>query len=76
MASKLCGLFISLGRLIDSRERQRPLQRRDADHVCLRRVDEYEKSFSVVLSRLNETYRDMPIVLNSFYHIFYVFTLG
>ena len=61
--------FHSLGRLIETCERQRPSQRRDAADFYLRRVDEYERTLSVLLLRLTETYRDMPIVLNSFYHI-------
>ena len=61
--------FHSLGRLIETCERQRPSQRRDAADFYLRRVDEYERTLSVLLSRLTETYRDMPIVLNSFNHI-------
>jgi hypothetical protein len=59
----------SLGRLIETCERQRPSQRRDAADFNLRRVDEYERTLPILLSRLNETYRDMPFVLNSFYHI-------
>ena len=58
--------FHSLGRLIETCERQRPSQRRDAAEFYLRRVDAYERTLSVLLSRLTEMYRDMPIVLNSF----------
>lgn len=58
--------FHALGRLIQTCERQRQSQARDAAEYLVRRLDDYERTLSILLSRLEETYRNMPAVLNSF----------
>ena len=57
--------FHSLGRLIESAERQQQSQPRDSSEYLIRRLDEYERTLSTLLSRLSETYQNMPVVLNS-----------
>ena len=55
--------FNSLGRFIESAERQ---QSGDLTEYHLRRLDEYERTLFTLVSRLSETFQNMPIVLNSF----------
>ncbi len=57
--------FISLGNLIGSAERQRYSQSNDLTEYLVRCLDENEHMLSTVLSRLSETYQNMPFVLNS-----------
>lgn len=57
--------FISLGSLIESAERQQHSQSNDSIEYLVRRLDENERTLSILLSRLNETYQNMPFVLNS-----------
>ena len=56
--------FYSLGRLIENSERQ--LRSQTCSEYLIRRLDEYERTVSTLLSRLNETYQNMPDVLRSF----------
>ena len=59
--------FYSLGRLIENSERQ--LRSQTCSEYLIRRLDEYERTVSTLLSRLNETYQNMPDVLRSFQDI-------
>jgi hypothetical protein len=59
--------FHSLGRLIGNSERQ--LHSQNCSEYLIRCLDEYERTVSTLLSRLNETYQNMPDVLRSFQDI-------
>ena len=59
-------IFHSLGSLIESAERQLASNSNDASEYMVRRLDEYERTVSNLLARLNETYENLPNILRSF----------
>ena len=58
--------FHSLGKFIESSERQLLSQSCDSLEFFIRRLDEYQQVVSTLLSRLNETYENNPAVLSTF----------
>ena len=58
--------FHSLGGLIENAERQLASNSNDTSEYMVRRLDEYERTVSTLLARLNENYENLPNVLRSF----------